>query len=177
MKFTKHIPQKTLLLLFFLAGTFGVFSQGLFSAKVYLNSVDWGATRYYNVDTNLACDPGVYSNWDNVEVARLEPGSILNMGGNLISFGGDVFSAPRLYYRMYLDGSAPGAFSYISLSTKTNVCNSGDIKHESIENNTPLTLPSEEGIYILEVYFRITRDVNPQNLFWSNLSQSPQQHL
>lgn len=172
MKFTKHIPQKTLLLLFFLAGTFGVFSQGLFSAKVYLNSVDWGATRYYNVDTNLACDPGVYSNWDNVEVARLEPGSILNMGGNLISFGGDVFSAPRLYYRMYLDGSAPGAFSYISLSTKTNVCNSGDIKHESIENNTPLTLPSEEGIYILEVYFRITRDVNPQNLFWSNLSQN-----
>ncbi|GGD18553.1 hypothetical protein GCM10011343_06450 [Flavobacterium orientale] len=144
---------------------------GLFSAKVYLRTVDWTATRYYNVDTNLACDPGVTSNWENVEVARVEPESTINLGGNIISYGGAAWSNQRLFYRMYLDGFPTGTFTSISLSAPNTVCNSGDIKHESLEGNTTIAMPSQEGIYVLEVYFQARRSDNTE-FFWSNFGQN-----
>jgi hypothetical protein len=144
---------------------------GLFSAKVYLRTADWTATRYYNVDTNLACDPGVTSNWDNVEVARVEPESSINLGGNIISYGGAAWSNQRLFYRMYLDGNPSGAYTSISLNSPINVCNSGDIKHESLESATAITMPSQEGVYVLEVYFQATRS-DAAEFYWSDFGQN-----
>ena len=172
------ITTKILLffLIFFGANT-TLLAQGIFSAKAYLLTDEFGGvTRYYDCNTNGACDPGWTSGWDNTTVSTVTVGSTFQFGGNIItSVDWTNWSDATLYYRIYLDGSAPGSFIPINLTQNiNNICSVSDnAKRETVGTPEVITAPTTEGIYIFEIYFqaRYTLDLPPDDIkYYSNLS-------
>ncbi|HQV37236.1 MAG TPA: hypothetical protein PLC36_13060, partial [Flavobacterium sp.] len=114
----KIITKILLFFLIFFGANTTLLAQDIFSAKAYLLTDEFGGvTRYYNCNTNGACDPGWTSDWDNNTVATVTVGSTFQFGGNVITYDDWTnWSDATLYYRIYLDGSAPGSFIPINLT-------------------------------------------------------------
>lgn len=168
-------------ILLFIIILFGVntrlFAQDIFSAKAYLLTDEFGGiTRYYNCDTNGACDPGWSSDWDNTTVSTVTVGSTLQFGGNIITYDDWTnWSDAILYYRIYLDGSVPGGFTAINLTqTTTNICSVwNNAKRESVGTPEIISVPATEGVYIFEIYFQAKYNLHspPNDIkYYSNSS-------
>ena len=173
----KIITKILLFFLIFFGANNTLLAQDIFSAKAYLLTDEFGGvTRYYNCNTNGACDPGWTSDWDNNTVATVTVGSTFQFGGNVITYDDWTnWSDATLYYRIYLDGSAPGSFIPINLTQNiNNICSVSDnAKRETVGTPEVITAPTTEGIYIFEIYFqaRYTLDLPPDDIkYYSNLS-------
>jgi hypothetical protein len=155
---------------------FDSIGQGIFSAKAYLLTDEFGGTtRFFSCGTNGTCDPNWTSNWDGVTVSTITVGSTFGFGGNLITFENWTnWSNAALYYRIYLEGALPGGFTAIPLSqTTNNICSNVDnAKRETINTPEIITAPAEEGIYIFEIYFQARYNPNNTDYFFSNLSNN-----
>lgn len=166
--------RKIIIYLFLFLSFTLVNAQGIFSAKAYLLTEEFGGTtRFFSCDTNAACDPGWTSNWDGNTVSTITIGSTFLFGGNIITFDDYTnWSDPTLYYRIYLEGSLPGGFTAIPLSqTTNNICSAfNNAKRETDGTPQLINAPNEEGIYIFEIYFQARYNPTNTNYFFSNFS-------
>lgn len=160
--------------IFILFTHFISFGQGIFSAKAYLLTDEFGGvTRYYDCNTNGFCDPGWTSSWEGTTVSTLTIGSTFQFGGNLITFDDWTnWSNATLYYRIYLDGSVPGAYIPINLTqTTNNICgNVNNAKRETVGTSQVINTPAVEGIYTFEIYFQARYNPSGVDLKYDNLS-------
>lgn len=176
--FLKSKIVLTFILLFLT--NFSSIGQGIFSAKAYLLTDEFKdvnelpETRYYSCGTDSTCDPNWTSDWDGVTVSTITVGSTFQFGGNLITFDDYLnWSNPTLYYRIYLEGVVPGAFTGIPLAlTTNNICGvPNNAKRETVGTPQVINAPAEEGIYIFEIYFQ-ARYNSTTDYFFSNSSNN-----
>ena len=125
---------------------------------------------YFNVTGGTIAPPAnVYTN-NNFGTYVQNSGNLVLNGGQLISFentASTVCSA-NMYYRVYADGSTPGAFTTLPLTfveacsggtfTNGNTCNAGDqIWADITSTNLDLTTFAP-GDYVIEVYYDLVGD-------------------
>lgn len=169
------MKNKLYILLLALTGSIGALAQndfGIWASAIYL-STDGGATKkFYNTNpltgdanaigtVNFSGSLGTFTAGDNkllVNGAELKTWK----GTNANVCGGKV------NYRIYPKGSTPsGSFSQIGVGFKcdcnTNVfadglgaCGARDQKWSTTDVNNAITIPTNPGVYVLEVYYEVS---------------------
>jgi hypothetical protein len=141
--------------------------QSIYSAKVYFRDPSRVSptTQYFSCGHDLTCDPGTHDNWEGKNLGRYEPGSNIQLGGNCFTDYGDR-DRSYLAYSIYKEGSS-GTFTEIELNY-VSFCNDWWKKKWEETSLQNITLPTEEGNYIIAVYFRSRNWDNTNNHYYSN---------
>ncbi|WP_294818887.1 hypothetical protein [uncultured Flavobacterium sp.] len=145
--------MKKILLFVLCLVTGGLFSQSAgFNNTFIVLSIDGGTNLYYDLNGNT-------SNYDfqgqNIGTFCQGSSSLIFKGGenNVYKCGGCDLTSTRIYYRIYLNGTAGGNFVATSMGfVNQNVQGCVDQKWASVGNNTNLLSGLGPGTYTIEVY-------------------------